>query len=422
MTIANTYKAVCEGEISKGEFLRQTRQNFPGYINQFTSYDDAINILKRRGILSEEVIYQCQGDRFPLESIDRGIRYELEQMGIYDVRDVGKGDYKEAKKKAIENLCKDPLYYINILAGGSKQRAEKNQKEVDSNDKMVEVKPKKKNLQEVSREDLASHNSVEGDRLFQDFLIKYKQLLPNKGPEEHASKACMAVRKALGQSRWLPSRSMMQSKKLSYDHKEVEVQTKDGKTVKKPVFSYGYTRAGVDYKGSARTGGIKGSIKESKLLKEAITQRIRKILSEAATTNLAQFSDENSSVQGIPAILNNLENVVTEIESFILKEQTKIQGIFDSIGAIKNEDNIPVGFKFAQPIMDSFLKDLEPVLQKISLDSIKLPDAPETDTVEPVIGDDEEGEMEPKETVFSPAKKREDLQESKLTVRRRYTK
>ena len=92
------------------------------------------------------------------------------------------------------------------------------------------------------------------------------------------------------------------------------------------------------------------------------------------------------------------------------------------IGAIKNEDNIPVGFKFAQPIMDSFLKDLEPVLQKISLDSIKLPDAPETDTVEPVIGDDEEGEMEPKETVFSPAKKREDLQESKLTVRRRYTK
>ena len=421
MNIVNTYKAVCEGKISKGEFLRQTRQNLPGYINQFTSYDDAINILKRRGVLSEEVIYQCQGDRFPLESIDRGIRYELEQMGIYDVADVGKGDYKEAKKKAIENLCKDSLYYINKLAGGSKERVEKNQKEIDKNDKMVEVKPKK-NLQEVSREGIASHNNVEGDRLFQDFLIKYKQLLPNKGPEEHASKACMAVRKALGQSRWLPSRSMMQSKKLSYDHKEVEVQTKDGKTVKKPIFSYGYARAGVDYKGSARTGGIKGSVKESKLLKEAITSRIQKILSEAATANLAQFSDENSSVQGIPAILNNLENVVTEIESFILKEQTKIQGIFDSIGAIKNEDNIPVGFKFAQPIMDSFQKDLEPVLQKISFDSIKLPDAPEADTVEPVVGGGEE-ELEPKETVFSPAKKRrEDLQESKVTVRRRYTK
>ena len=285
---------------------------------------------------------------------------------------------------------------------------------------MFEVKPRK-NLQEVSREDLAAHNSMEGDRLFQDFLIKYKQLLPTKGPEEHASKACMAVRKALGQSRWLPSRSMMQSKKLSYDHKEVEVQTKDGKMVKKPVFSYGYARAGVDYKGSTRTGGIKGSIKESKLLKEAIVKKIQKILAEAATTNLAQFSDENSSVQGIPAILNNLENVVTEIESFILKEQSKIQSIFDSIGAIKNEDNIPVGFKFAQPIMDSFQKDLEPVLQKISLDSIKLPDAPETDTVEPVVGD-EEAELSPKETVFSPSKKRETLQEGKVTVRRRYTR
>ena len=420
MNITNTYKAVQEGKISKGEFLRQTRQNFPSYINQFTSYDDAISILRRRGILSEEVIYQCQGDRFPLESIDRGIRYELEQAGIYDVTEVGKGDYKEAKKKAIENLCKDPLYYINIVAGGDKKRAEKNQKEIDTNNSMFEVKPRK-NLQEVSREDLAAHNSVEGDRLFQDFLIKYKQLLPTKGPEEHASKACMAVRKALGQSRWLPSRSMMQSKKLSYDHKEVEVQTKDGKTVKKPVFSYGYARAGVDYKGSTRTGGIKGSIKESKLLKEAIVKKIQKILAEAATTNLAQFSDENSSVQGIPAILNNLENIVTEIESFILKEQSKIQSVFDSIGAIKNEDNIPVGFKFAQPIMDSFQKDLEPVLQKISLDSIKLPDAPETDTVEPVVGD-EEAELSPKETVFSPSKKRETLQEGKVTVRRRYTR
>lgn len=420
MNITNTYKAVHEGKISKGEFLRQTRQNFPSYINQFTSYDDAISILRRRGILSEEVIYQCQGDRFPLESIDRGIRYELEQAGIYDVTEVGKGDYKEAKKKAIENLCKDPLYYINIVAGGDKKRAEKNQKEIDTNNSMFEVKPRK-NLQEVSREDLAAHNSVEGDRLFQDFLIKYKQLLPTKGPEEHASKACMAVRKALGQSRWLPSRSMMQSKKLSYDHKEVEVQTKDGKTVKKPVFSYGYARAGVDYKGSTRTGGIKGSIKESKLLKEAIVKKIQKILAEAATTNLAQFSDENSSVQGIPAILNNLENIVTEIESFILKEQSKIQSVFDSIGAIKNEDNIPVGFKFAQPIMDSFQKDLEPVLQKISLDSIKLPDAPETDTIEPVVGD-EEAELSPKETVFSPSKKRETLQEGKVTVRRRYTR
>ena len=420
MNITNTYKAVHEGKISKGEFLRQTRQNFPSYINQFTSYDDAISILRRRGILSEEVIYQCQGDRFPLESIDRGIRYELEQAGIYDVTEVGKGDYKEAKKKAIENLCKDPLYYINIVAGGDKKRAEKNQKEIDTNSGMFEVKPRK-NLQEVSREDLAAHNSIEGDRLFQDFLIKYKQLLPTKGPEEHASKACMAVRKALGQSRWLPSRSMMQSKKLSYDHKEVEVQTKDGKMVKKPVFSYGYARAGVDYKGSARAGGIKGSIKESKLLKEAIVKKIQKILAEAATTNLAQFSDENSSVQGIPAILNNLENVVTEIESFILKEQSKIQSIFDSIGAIKNEDNIPVGFKFAQPFMDSFQKDLEPVLQKISLDSIKLPDAPETDTVEPVVGD-EEAELSTKETVFSPSKKRETLQEGKVTVRRRYTR
>lgn len=322
MNILENYRAVCEGKLSEREFLRQMRQGMPGYINQFTSYKDAVGILKRRGILTEEFDQRCQADRFPLESIDRGIRYELKQMGIECVTEVGRGDYKEAKKKAIANLCKDPLYYIHMICP---------EKKVDTDQRMKPVKVEKKPLQESRR------------------------------------------------------------------------------FVRKPV-----TKPVVESK-------------EMKLLKEAITKRVTSILSEAATANLAQFSDENASVQGIPAILNNLENVVTEIESFILKEQTKIQGIFDSIGAIKNEDGIPVGFKFAQPIMDSFQKDLEPVLQKISLDSIKLPDAPETDSVEPVTpeGEEEQPEVEPKQTVFSPRKKEveEPLQESKkVTVRRRYTR
>lgn len=322
MNILENYRAVCEGKLSEREFLRQMRQGMPGYINQFTSYKDAVGILKRRGILTEEFDQRCQADKFPLESIDRGIRYELKQMGIDCVTEVGRGDYKEAKKKAIANLCKDPLYYIHKICP---------EKKVDTDQRMKPVKVEKKSLQESRR----------------------------------------FVRRP----------------------------------VAKPVVES----------------------KEMKLLKEAITKKVTSILSEAATANLAQFSDENASVQGIPAILNNLENVVTEIESFILKEQTKIQGIFDSIGAIKNEDGIPVGFKFVQPIMDSFQKDLEPVLQKISLDSIKLPDAPETDSVEPVTpeGEEEQPEVEPKQTVFSPRKKgvEEPLQESKkVTVRRRYTR
>lgn len=322
MNILENYRAVCEGKLSEREFLRQMRQGMPGYINQFTSYKDAVGILKRRGILTEEFDQRCQADKFPLESIDRGIRYELKQMGIDCVTEVSRGDYKEAKKKAIANLCKDPLYYIHKICP---------EKKVDTDQRMKPVKVEKKSLQESRR----------------------------------------FVRRP----------------------------------VAKPVVES----------------------KEMKLLKEAITKKVTSILSEAATANLAQFSDENASVQGIPAILNNLENVVTEIESFILKEQTKIQGIFDSIGAIKNEDGIPVGFKFVQPIMDSFQKDLEPVLQKISLDSIKLPDAPETDSVEPVTpeGEEEQPEVEPKQTVFSPRKKgvEEPLQESKkVTVRRRYTR
>lgn len=157
----------------------------------------------------------------------------------------------------------------------------------------------------------------------------------------------------------------------------------------------------------------KHNVQESKqnisegLLKEAITKSIVRVLSEAATTNLAALSDENASIQGIPAILNSLENVVTEIESFIIKEQTKVQGIFDNLGNIKNEDNIPIGYRFAKPILESFQKDLEPVIAKIDLNAIKVPEAPVEDNVSlEGPGTDPEADMsaEEKATMFSPIK------------------
>lgn len=585
--LSTNYILVSEGKMAKSEFLRQSRQSFPGYINQFTSYDDAIQIFKNRGLLTEDIIYQCKGDRFPLEQIEKGIRIELEDMGVSPMSIPSVSEYRRAKEKAIDHLCKDELYYIKREAcccdkckqsqaeaedkkgeGYKQKKAEGEMKEVTpgqkklnegvintvaskaintanrvvdkaehatdkvankikgtidkakaaatkvaavqeseeddptrrstfkkksftENDKIIlqlvqallkkdnpetgkkytqaeaRAKAKKmlkakkaKNLNEGEhkpyvdekgkyhyfkdgkwywhwaddepedsvKSNMYADNPVdeaaeagsrdEADKIFRERWIKcmskeYFEKLkaagkaPSKmpGPAEAAQRALAFTRKALNQPRYVPSKDCINSMRDGRQHWSLEMFRNVDGTVS---FNQNY------------------SMKEG-ILKEAVNKAIVSVLTEAATANLAQLSDENATIQGIPAILNNLENIVTEIESFIIKEQAKIQSIFDSIGDIKNEDNIPIGYKFVEPIMNSLKKDLEPVLAKVNLDDIKLPEAPEIDNVE---ANTEDSQMvgpgtdpvidEPKANVFAPRGERPQLAESSIK-RGRYT-
>lgn len=478
--LLDNYKLVTEGKLSKSEFLRQARQGFPNYITQFTSYNDAISIFRNKGILTEDVEYQCKGDKFPLESIERGIRWELEEMGInVNLEMPEKGDYKEARKKAIDNLCKDPEYYIKKIAcccdkcEHTQEEAEKKKgkdyKQKDTEGQMKEVKPEKKNLQESAYtekkkgytddektsvsliqallqrtnpetgkkytqaeakkkaakmiaakkkknvNEAIDSKMVEANKVFRDKWVYFmskeyaeKMKAAGKGgnmlsPAEAATKACMLVRKALNMPNYRPDRDTINSLRSGQGKWALQwFGEKDGK----PQFNQSYGM------------NVRESMNESILLKESITKTITKILSEAATQNLAALSDQNASVQELPGILNNLENIVTEIESFIIKEQAKIQSVFDSIGNIKNQDNIPIGYKFTQPILDSFKKDLEPVLEKVNLDDLKMPEAPEMDGGEGLnAGEPGMEAPEEKQTVFTP---KEPLAESKQP-RKRYT-
>ena len=148
MNINTNYKALLEGRMSKSEFLRQARQGLPQYITSITSFDDAVKILRQKSILSEELVYQNKADKFPLESIQRGIRYELEEMEVLDVNSPSREEYKEARQKAIDNLCKDPLYYIYKCVGSDYKRVHENEKEIENDDEMKEVKPGRKHLNE----------------------------------------------------------------------------------------------------------------------------------------------------------------------------------------------------------------------------------------------------------------------------------
>ena len=261
----------------------------------------------------------------------------------------------------------------------------------------------------------------------------------------------MVVRKSMNAPRFRPDRNTIAScsvgrGKLQYQGEKDGVPTfnyawslkEATKTVNDPLFSQFYQHFVKKYKDAGDPNAelkarkdAKGALarykakqmkeqQEKAVLKEHIINIVGKVLNEAATANLAQLSDENASVSELPGIINNLENVVTEIESFWIKEQQKIQGIFDQVGNIKNEDGLPVGYKFVQPIIDSLKKDLDPVLAKITLDDLKLPEAPapdQTQVNDPNVEVDPNDpnavpSVEPKQTVFSPAAKKLALQEA----------
>lgn len=361
--LIENYIAVTEGKLSKAEFLRQTRQLYPGYINQFTSYSDAIQIFKNRGILLENVVGQPKEESvdIPLEQIDRGVRFELEKEKEQCC------NFEKAKQKAIANLKKDPLYYSGV----------------QQTDKQTELAVKK--AIKESAEDRESF--TEKDKI----MLQLVPALMQKVNPETGKK---------------------------YTH--VEAKAKAKKMIK------------AKQKGVETTKKVTNKDQQQQLLKENIEKVIVKVLTEAATVNLAKLSDENATIQGIPGILNSLENVVTEIESFIIKEQAKIQNIFDQIGNIKNEDNIPIGHKFVKPILNSLVQDLQPVLEKINLDNLKLPEAPvlnNTENETEISGDDMEqadsggAEYVEKASIYRPrGLKPNPLSESRYKRTGRYTK
>ena len=467
MNLSKNYIALTEGRMSRSEFLRQARQSFPNLIGAGNNFEDALKILTRKGLINEELIYQNKADKFPLESIERGIRYELEVMDVFDVHHPSQEQYKKARQRAIDNLGKDPLYYINRIAGGTKELADRNQKEVDNNDQMKKVEAGTKHTLKEGKyiTEAPTEDSVQLNKKFLDLYIKYKdgnykvkdketgELKAGKklAPETAASKACMVVRKSMNAPRFRPDRNTIAScsvgrGKLQYQGEKDGVPTfnyawslkEATKTVNDPLFSQFYQHFVKKYKDAGDPNAelkarkdAKGALarykakqmkeqQEKAVLKEHIISIVGKVLNEAATANLAQLSDENASVSELPGIINSLENVVTEIESFWIKEQQKIQGIFDQVGNIKNEDGLPVGYKFVQPIIDSLKKDLDPVLAKITLDDLKLPEAPAPDQTQvndpnaEVDPNDPNAvpSVEPKQTVFSPAAKKLDLQEA----------
>lgn len=89
-----------------------------------------------------------------------------------------------------------------------------------------------------------------------------------------------------------------------------------------------------------------------------------KILTEAATENLAKMLQSYEDFEGMQNVINSLENIVTDIESYYGKTRDKIQKIIQAAGDIRNAEGDRIGPFLTPAIESAFMKDLEPIKRK----------------------------------------------------------
>ena len=136
------YRDLLEGKMSKANFMRNIRMEFPQHVTNVSSYEDSIKILKGKRILSEapEGVYghNPNAETPPEPGIDQlnyyqvyhGIQYELAQMP-----EITDETYIKARKKVVANILKDPDAYKQLQLANFKAV-----KEMDEDLKMKEVK------------------------------------------------------------------------------------------------------------------------------------------------------------------------------------------------------------------------------------------------------------------------------------------
>ena len=141
-------------------------------------------------------------------------------------------------------------------------------------------------------------------------------------------------------------------------------------------------------------------------LKEAIKTLIKKSLNEdtineAATQELAALADTYGGYKGMQVILNDLQNIVTDIESYQAKTREKLQNVFNKVGDVENEDGLKVGAFLAPAIESAFNKDSRMVGGSKLMKGVEIPKV----KFMPKDVETPQNEESPKQTIFAPVKR-----------------
>ncbi|MDA7492376.1 hypothetical protein N8445_00255 [bacterium] len=178
---------------------------------------------------------------------------------------------------------------------------------------------------------------------------------------------------------------------------------------------------GDDYM-AAKDKAIKKAMGKDEIVKENIKTIISKILeegviNEAATNELAKLANTYGGFEGMKSVLLQLQDVVTDIESYYDKTRGKIQKAFDAMGDVRNEEGLKVGAFISPAVESAFNKDLRPAIRSgftKGLDQPKVKVISQRDIDRHNTGAAPLGEAEPtKETVYSPPVVNGTLRETK---------
>ena len=439
--VTENYKAVLEGKLAKGEFVRQMRLQFPNIVTKFNGYDDTVQILKNKQMIFDAPINEAfenvkvYDDRpaltYSLDALERGVQYELQAAGVltHDKFNIKADELTAATKKAKDNLEKDSNHYLNLLSGES-SKVDKHDREEETKRgegkvdvfnglKKADLKEARVMLKEGKLDDLAAKLGVDVNKL-KDAADKIRDM--ERTSAEKDAKKLAEVEKALADEvvEEAPEMSLEEKKlaigavidiirskypdlsqsialdfiKTHYNDlingvdpiaefeeyvsvntdyvQEVEVEEKKGKD------HDGDGDIDKDDYMAAKDKAIKKAMGKDEQLKEAIKTIIKKTLNdqalnEAATNGLASLSDQYDGLKGFKTCVIDLQNLVTEIESFNDRMQEKLQSVFNKTGDIENEDGLKVGAFLAPTIMGAFKKDMGPVIKGGYMKNIELP-------------------------------------------------
>jgi len=174
------------------------------------------------------------------------------------------------------------------------------------------------------------------------------------------------------------------------------------------------TGAPYEGKASKKPMGKDEIVKEN--IKAIITRVLEEqVIAEAATANLSNWGEGYAGFDGVKTVVNDLENIVTEIESFYDKVADKIANAFEKTKEFRNLDGMQVGAFIAPSLEAAFKKDLRPVTKTGFFNKIELPkvrtisqaDIDANNSGERPLGEEE------KQTVFSAPTVNGTLRESK---------
>ena len=430
-TATDRYTMVNEGQMSKNEFVRQMRLEFPQFVTQWNGYDDSIQILKNKGMIFETGVNaydQRQELNLSLDAIDRGTRYECEKANL-DAETCDKAEFEKCKQTAITNLKKNPLHYIDLISGESNK--------VNKHDRETEVKrgeaatdtlngmkkaelredaaPTKKRMVKESTADglraiKAKYGTIPGfANIFTDFMNMHgEDIAAGADPEDEFEQFIMANSNL--DEEYEPGSiapedlyySDKHGKIVAIDdvddkyHDSLELVYKKGDKIEGPMdekkgkdLDGDGDIDGDDYK-HAKDKAIKKAMGKDEVVKEAIKTVIKKVLSEAYTNGLQRFIDSDSDDE-VQTAAKELMGVIEAIENDFLKHKDKIKAAYEKAGPM-----------MAPALEKAFKGDLNS--QRVSFETIELPKTPQLtpDQISQIDQQRGAGDLDEKETVFKP--------------------